>query len=246
MPETLLSKGPLVNVVCEVRFDAPRRNPDDTMVDLASAMAEVGLTEFANDEAVQMSVGPAGVQQTQFRRHRFSTPDGLRTAVIDKEIFTYETPSYSTGIEGFLDAWQLVARALAESDGERPRARIGLRYVNEVRLPGSDFDAVACAVRPELLAPWQGHERLANLSVSLQELRFRQDEGELTVRHGLQRSPTGTAVYILDFDHYEQRLRHFDVDEELVRLRRYNDTVYEIFRWVITDEQYAKFAPEAA
>jgi uncharacterized protein (TIGR04255 family) len=138
-----------------------------------------------------------------------------------------------------------LAVAVGEALGLEARTRIGLRYVNEIPLDGADQEAVAQAIRHELLPPWGIHEHLQTLSVSLHELRFGQSEGELAFRHGLQRAaPTTPAIYLLDFDHYEQRLRAFDVEDDAKRLRRFNATVNDVFRWSITDDKYESFEPE--
>lgn len=69
--------------------------------------------------------------------------------------------------------------------------------------------------------------------------------GELAFRHGLQRAaPSAPPIYLLDFDHYEQRLRAFDVADDAERLRRFNTVVNDVFRWSITEEKYHSFKPE--
>lgn len=243
MTEPILRKSPLSTVVCEVRFDAPPTEPGQILT-LSGALETEGLTEYGTEEGIQIAVRPGQVQQVPVKRHRFASADGSTAMSLDLNAFAFETAAYA-GFDGFLAAWEPVARAVAEALGLQARTRVGLRYINELQLTGDARDAVASAVNADLLPPWGAHEHLAVLSVSLQELRFAQAEGELAFRHGLQRPGGGVPpIYLLDFDHYEQRLRAFDVADDAERLRRFNATVYDVFHWSITREQYEDFEPE--
>ena len=243
MPEPVLRNSPLSTVVCELRFDALA--PDQSAILRLSRVLEgIGLTEYSTEEGIQLAMRPGEMRQMPIKRHRFAAADGSRALALDSNTFAFETAAYA-GVDAFLEAWEPVAYGVGETLELQARTRLGLRYINEVPLSGEDPDVVGAAVNPLLLPPWNAHEHLRALSVSLQELRFGQDEGELTFRHGLQRAGGGAPpVYLLDFDHYEQRLRGFDVADDAQRLRRFNATVYDVFRWSITDDQYQAFDPE--
>lgn len=243
MPEPVLRNSPLSTVVCEVRFDTPAIEQEHILA-LATALESASLTEYSTEEGIQVAVRPGQVQQVPVKRHRFASADGSAALSLDLSAFAFETAAYA-GVDGFLAAWEPIARAVGEALHLQARTRIGLRYINELQLAGASRDAVAHAVNTELLPPWGAQERLEALSVSLHELRFVQAEGELAVRHGMQRPGGGAPpIYLLDFDHYEQRLRAFDVADDAERLRRFNATVYDVFYWSITPEQYQAFEPE--
>jgi uncharacterized protein (TIGR04255 family) len=241
MPEPILRKAPLSTVVCEVRFDAPSL---DHILELGKRLEPLGLTEYVAEEGLQVAMRPGQIEQRSVRRHRFSDTAGSSALTLDVQAFTFETAVYA-GVDAFLASWQAVALAVGEALGLEARTRIGLRYVNEVPLDGAEHEAVALAITRELLPPWGAQEHLRSLSVSLHEVRFTQAEGELAFRHGLQRAaPSAPPIYLLDFDHYEQRLRAFDVADDADRLRRFNATVNDVFRWSITQEKYESFEPE--
>lgn len=241
MPEPILRNAPLSTVVCEVRFDAP---PPQNVLDLARRLEPLGLTEYVAEEGLQVAMRPGHIEQSALRRHRFSDQAGSSALMLDVHAFTFETALYG-GVDAFLAAWEPVAEAVGEAVALQARTRIGLRYVNEVPLSGGDHDAVMAAINHQLLPPWGAQDHLQALSASLHELRFAQAEGELAFRHGLQRgAPSGPPIYLLDFDHYEQRLRAFDVADDAERLRRFNATVTDVFRWSITQDKYQSFEPE--
>ncbi len=241
MPEPVLRKSPLTSVVCELRFQPVVGHLE--IVGLSKRLEEIGLTSYNREQGMQLQMGPGQLQQREVERHRFATAEGDGTLILDEGIFAFDTASYR-GIDHFLETWKAIATAIVETFGVAARNRIGLRYVNEIRLPAPDRVSVEELIKDELVPPWGAQPHLEELSVSLHELRFKQDEGELTFRHGLQREPGADSVYLLDFDHYEQRLTDFDIEEEVKRLRDFNARVYEIFRWSITDESYAAFEPQ--
>jgi len=241
MPEPILRKAPLSTVLCEVRFDAL---PLEHILELGKRLEPLGLTEYVAEEGLQVAMRPGQIEQRGVRRHRFSDAAGSSALTLDVQVFTFETAVYG-GIDAFVEAWRPLAESVGEALKLEARTRIGLRYVNEIPLDGAEHDAVTQAITPELLPPWGAHDHLRTLSVSLHELRFGQSEGELAFRHGLQRAaPNAPPIYLLDFDHYEQRLRAFDVAEDDDRLRRFNATVNDVFRWSITQDKYESFEPE--
>ncbi len=244
MAAPVLKKSPLTIVVCEVRFGEAQVD-QDLVVALKGDLQELGLATYSEEKGIHVTLaGPGDLSQTSITRHRLSSHDGLRHLAIDGSIFTYETADYQ-GIEHFLEQWEVVASAVVARLGLRTRTRIGLRYVNEVRLKGDRFEDVAWSVTESLLPAWQQHPTLEKLIVSLQELRFREDEGELTFRHGLQRAAQeAPPIYVLDFDRYEQELRNLEVTEEVLRLRQFNADVKSTFEWAITKEQYDEFEPQ--
>jgi uncharacterized protein (TIGR04255 family) len=243
MPEPILRNSPLSTVVCELRFDAPPLDPGQIVL-LFNQLERFGLVEYTTEEGMQVALRPGHLQQVPVKRHRLEAADGSTALTLDLNTFAFQTTAYA-GIDAFLASWDSVAAAVGDALGLQARTRIGLRYVNEIQLRGDGREGAAEAVNQDLLPPWGGHAHLRELSVALHELRFGQAEGELTFRHGLQRAGAGAPpVYLLDFDHYEQRLRGFDVADEVHRLRRFNTTIQDVFRWSITDEQYDAFDPE--
>ena len=190
MPEPVLRKSPLTNVVCEVRFEASAVGQGQ-ILKLAKALEPAGLMEYAMEEGFQVAVRPGQIEQRPVHRHRFAAPDGSSSVTLDLNAFAFETAAYG-GVDPFLEAWRPVAQAVGEALGLEARTRIGLRYVNEIALGGGDHEAVQHAVNPDLLPPWGGHAHLETLANSLHELRFTQEEGELAFRHGLQR-PAGAG-----------------------------------------------------
>lgn len=241
MPEPVLRNAPLTSVVCELRFQGasgPLR-----AIELVAGFEELGLSQYGREEGLQLQFGPGQLGPQEVERHRFTRPDGSAAFTVAADLFSYEESAYD-GIEPFLERWEQGAALVAEALRIEARTRLGLRYVNEVPLAGDDRESVARAVVGELLPPWGSDPSMQELTASLHELRFKQEEGEVTFRHGLQRAPGRAPVYLLDFDHYDQRLTAIDIPAEADRLRGFNKRVEKIFQWSITEESYASFEPE--
>ena len=87
------------------------------------------------------------------------------------------------------------------------------------------------------------HATTQNLVSSMQELRFAQDQGTCTVRHGLI-PRQDDAVYVLDLDLYDDAGVEFDVDLQARLLASFNHRAFELFQWFWTPEQFTKFKPK--
>ena len=184
MTEPVLRKCPLTSVVCELRFQPVAGSLE--IVGLSKRLEEIGLTSYNREQGMQLQMGPGQLQQREVERHRFATAEGDETLILDEGIFAFDTASYG-GIDRFLEMWKAIAVAITETLGVVARNRIGLRYVNEVRLAAPDRGSVEESIESALVPPWGAQPHLEELSVSLHELRFKQEEGELTFRHGLQK-----------------------------------------------------------
>lgn len=240
MPEPVLRKAPLTSVVCELRYQEAAA--DLRAIELSRGFEELGFSAYELEEGMQLALGPGQLEQQAVKRHRFALPDGSATFTVADDLFSYEESTY-LGIDAFLGRWEPLASLVAGQLAIGARTRLGLRYINQIPLDGDDRESVAAAVSEDLLPPWGSDPAMGELTVSLHELRFKQTEGEVTFRHGLQRLPRG-PVYLLDFDHYEQRLAALKIEAEVARLRAFNERVEGIFRWSITPEKYLSFEPE--
>jgi uncharacterized protein (TIGR04255 family) len=51
------------------------------------------------------------------------------------------------------------------------------------------------------------------------------------------------GVYVLDLDYYDEGPRRFEREEHLEQLKRFNNEIWELFRWCVTDTEYAGMQP---
>jgi uncharacterized protein (TIGR04255 family) len=219
---------PLALVAAEVRFtDAARLRQQQTKDEVTIALeGRFPFAEQLQQAEVDLAQVPGG-GQPQIRERRgvvLKNADSTETMTIMSESLTYETTSY-TSFEDLLDA--VVAACLALTDAKVHPAvrRIGLRYIDEVRVPETVTDV-------RQWATWIDERLIGHLGVGPDDvpvagtqgistydlgegkgLNFRfaaLDQGPVVVPQHLQRGavPSG-PFFVLDFDGF----RDFPSDE---------------------------------
>ena len=150
------------------------------------------------------------------QRWQFSDQDDNWKIVLSQDFLTLETRNYEH-FEDFLDRLSEALEALVEHVQPTVGTRLGLRYINEIRLDDLDNMDWLDVVRPELLGPVSLPELVKNTTqvISMQQLllHYPQDLG-INIQHGLV--PSGTTVrlrpqeqapnnafYLLDFDVFQ-------------------------------------------
>ncbi|MEU5064519.1 TIGR04255 family protein [Streptomyces virginiae] len=135
--------APLALVAAEVKYPyAPRLRRDDCLDDIQIALEKIlPIRQQEQRLTVQLTVGhtPAPAQKT-VEVYRFLDRNRRNSAVISPEAFSVETTDY-TEFSQFSHLVKSVSKAL-ESVGMIPAIeRVGLRYIDEIRVPEPIHDA---------------------------------------------------------------------------------------------------------
>jgi len=129
--------APLALVAAEIRFtDAARLRQQETRDKIAIAVEErFPIAEALHQANFNLAVGGGGPPQLQ---ERFGvvlkSPDSTESMTIMPESLTYETTAYHT-FEELLRAVTVACEALVEAKVQPALQRVGLRYIDEVRVP---------------------------------------------------------------------------------------------------------------
>jgi uncharacterized protein (TIGR04255 family) len=219
---------PLALVAAEVRFtDAARlrqqQTKDEVTIALESRFPFAEQLQQAEVDLAQVSVGG----QPQIRERRgvvLKNADSTETMTVMSESLTYETTSY-TSFEDLLEAVVTACEALDAAKVHPAVRRIGLRYIDEVRVPEIVADVRQwgewiderlighLAVGPDDV-PVTGTQGISTYDLGEGKgLNFRfaaLDQGSVVVPQHLQRRavPSG-PFFVLDFDGF----RDFPGDE---------------------------------
>ena len=255
-PRRVFERTPLALAICQVRFPAMLNvSSPGTVAAFQSAVQDeypIGTPVTQLGLAFSLQAGQiAGMQnQTPTVLWRFADPNDDWTVVLSQEFISLETRLYES-FEDFEERLRRVLEALANTVRPKHYARIGLRYINELRPGHQDWSTV---VRSELLGP------MAVSALSSRGLRWGQqillegpDGKKLHVQQGVV--PFGTTVerrpgedepahepfYLLDIDAYQEFTRplpEMSVADISEQVRAAHETTSEFFRWAIT-ESYA-------
>jgi uncharacterized protein (TIGR04255 family) len=252
--------APLEFVACEVRFPyAPSLTGEDTVARLHRAFAGwLPVIEHGVRGDVTFVLNPAGVLNLApgppMRQVRFLSRDRTLSVLVAPNLVSVETTQYGR-FEAFKDNVIQTLTALAQAEPPPAGlARIGLRYIDEVRVPGID----------EVSGPWTRYidERLAGpvtlrldgaSPVLLQgTLQFDLGEGrQVVMRYGAmkgqsvrdaplrRRAVKGPGAYFLiDIDSFwEARdpMPEFSIDAALAICDILHRPVRELFEAAVTD-----------
>lgn len=227
----------------------PRFSEENFLLGIKEALAEE-YPLISTEQGMNIVIGLQGISQTPGSNMlRFNTIDSRWSVVLTGETVSLETREYN-GIGEFSKRLTDILRIVATHFQPRHQLRIGLRYVNEFRYPGSDsYDTWRRCLNPSLLNLDINSALGGAIEQTISEVRTHRDDGIVLLRHGFlhgttviptPKRPAKTgAFYLLDLDYYDETATKFSVTAPAERIGRYNDFLYRIFRWSVgQDELY--------
>jgi uncharacterized protein (TIGR04255 family) len=242
--QPVLENPPLKLVICQLRF--PR------LIGLGEADLRPVQRGLARDyplpevgRMAEFGIGPQGIGPTGDVEPLFHFRDETRawTVTVTPASLSLETTAY-VDFTDFVSRWHTIADLMIGTLGIQRQDRIGLRYVDELECPPDPKpEDIARVVRAELVGVIGAHSRTGRLVSSMSELRFTQDRGVCTVRHGLVRRDA-EAAYVLDYDFYDDQPQALDLDAQVRLLADFNHGAYELFAWSVQPEHFATFKPK--
>ena len=237
-----LRKSPLTSVVCQLRFPRVLGLAEDAVRPIQKSLPGYPVT--VTERGQELLVGGKGIQMGELDQiFRFRDVEQTWTASVGQGMVALETTAFG-GFREFAERWCELADVVARTLDLKLQERIGLRFINELPVSSPGLDSLRELVEPHLLGIAGRHERTTDLLRSMQELRFRQELGVVTIRHGYRVRDDEAAVYLLDFDHYDETPQPLKPRDQVVTLSRFNDGSVELFRALVTKGAYQSFDPE--
>lgn len=251
-PRFRLDRPQLAQVICQVRFSPVLRIRQDEAVIPFQEAVRGEYPRYARQEGMSMLITPGGVQQQPAPAplHRFEDSAAGMTAILAPDFVALETTVF-VDVDDFVGRVVRLAAAVAEHYQPAEIARIGLRFINELRLPNDGTKAeMRRAVSPVLLGAAGADELDTPLVASQQVIELTGDDHRMLVRHGL--NPLGgTTVdvlstqpsqldqrpfYLLDLDAFSEHDVSYSVDGIEARLREFNDMIRSFFAWSVPED----------
>jgi uncharacterized protein (TIGR04255 family) len=246
----MFERPPLVLAAFEVRFSNLPEVSDRDYIEPFRRAIESNYPELtpANQVTVQFDLTSGEPRQLQTVQWRFTNKDANWTVVLAPDFLTLEARRYGH-FEEFTSRLRSLLIALSEHVRPKVGTRLGLRYINEIRVGTEGLDSI---VRPEMLGLLSVAEFAEHAAQSVQEvtLRFPEDQS-IQVRHGFfpdgstvqpppgKRAPSG-PFYLLDLDASRvfSAPALLEVEPDVIgeHVERYHDEIEKLFRWSMTDE----------
>lgn len=253
----LFRKHPLRLVIGQVRFPLVPGFGESSVI---ASFYEAIRSEYpgrSREHQMAFQISPKGMAQSPGEiLWRFTTRDKFWAVVIGENAVTLEARGY-TSIADLLQRFERVLEVTRDRLEVTDRARLGLRYINELRNPEAvTLDQWAELVRPEFVGFAASGVLEGRIEHMIQELRIEQPDGTLAMRHGLltgttvepltHEPPVGGRFYLIDLDYYDPNECELDIQGTMEQMRTYNDVLYRFFRWTLSDRLMAQLEPTDA
>jgi uncharacterized protein (TIGR04255 family) len=228
--QPVLEHSPLKVVICQMRYPRQIGLGEADVRPVQRALASEYPTARIG-RAAELIVTPAGVTPAgEEPVFQFVSADEGWTVTVGAESLSLETTAY-IDFTDFLQRWHTIVSAVTEVLDLTRQERIGLRYVNEMpcAAPLTEAD-IRRMVRQDLVGPLGATARTERLMSSSNELRFLQERGVCTMRHGL--------VF------YDDAGAQLDVNQQIRLLAEFADGAFDLFRWSLDPDQFASFNPQ--
>ncbi len=186
-----LDAAPLPRLaVIELRYPlSPVLTNSDSLLQLSESLrGDLPIVRGGPMPHLSISVGQGPISAPQ-SAYRFMSRDLFTSATVAPTAAVVETTSYQ-GWPAFTDLFKRVLDAISALGQLQGAERIGLRYINEIRLPGdpAGLEAWQPVVSPEAVAPHVLASRLTghHMTQGLSQTTIRVAETTtITVRQGL-------------------------------------------------------------
>ncbi len=237
------ARAPLVEALCEFRFAAS--SPWDlTIPGLVYEKVRDPFSEKRQTKVIEASLAgsPEGLEQrmTASERMQFYRPDQKALVQVGRHLLVINPLQPYPGWEAFLPLIEQGFRAYREVTGVASIARIGLRYINRIELPGRPHHLDDYfAFRP--YAPATLMQDVASFIVGL-ELAFESghDALRLQLASGVPEDPGATSL-LLDLDYFTCQSSQVTADVVMAWLDTAHRHVEETFEACLEDRLRATF-----
>ncbi|MDX3548822.1 TIGR04255 family protein [Streptomyces europaeiscabiei] len=250
------SNPPLALVTAEVRYPyAPRLRQADTLDRIQLALEDELPIRKTEERATLEFTLAGGMNKTKnMQVYRYLDRTSTHSAVISPEAFTIETTRY-TDFPDFLALLLKVATAIADEKAIPAIERVGIRYIDEIRVPEKIKDAsqwgnwVAPALLPQLnpgvglLKSSQGVSFFETGESTYLQFQYAAVDGAPIVSNKPLRRltrPESGKFFVLDFDSFWQSRtpedsRSFTTEFLEDTLTRLHQPTGKMFQAAITD-----------
>ena len=248
MREIPLPEAPLIAVLAQIRFPPVASIAKEQFIGPFQEQIRQSYPVLRQEQEVNIVVTPDGVNSsgdsTPIWRFLDRSDDPAWKVSLASSFVALDTPRYASRAD-FLERLRRILEALDHTIAPSTFDRLGVRYVNRVRLEPTDD--LTTLVRSEVLGMTTvtpGAD--ANLVHSLADVGFRVRNATLRGRWGrlpagarlepLHGAPLDSPSWILDLDMYTDVAGDFDVEGLALTAEQYAEHIHRFFRWAVRPE----------
>ncbi len=251
---------PLALTVLEIRYTELAGGFEEEMLHIVrqAVRGRLPLLEPQIEEHIEMALGTSEPIAVQRRTHlRLSSRDRTTALVVKQDALVVETTAYAGWSQSFRPLVEKAIRALKDANPPDGVRRVGLRYIDEIRVPGvgnesSDWtgyvnDHLLAAASPEIIPSgmqaqqWQGIVQYRTSPSSALTVRYGPQYGHAVDPGGptrRQNPPPPGHFFLLDSDSYwsdEEEVPEYDTEWIMERCDLLHSPASEFFDIAVTD-----------
>lgn len=241
--EIPLRDAPLVRVIAQVRFPLLLSVEQRDFVAPFQEAIRATYPVLRQEQVQRVLVSSDGIAAPQPQTAwRFEDMERSWRVSLTPEFLALETTAY-TSRSDFLDRLRLVTSALDEHVGPKLVDRLGVRYID--RIHGDAVREIERLVHPEIRGI-AGTPMSAHALHTLTESMFWLEGARMVTRWGRLPAdattdpaaiePIDEESWILDIDMFSADVFAFSVDRIVGDARHFAERIYNVFRWVVTDD----------
>ena len=251
---------PLALTVLEIRYpELSGGVEEETLHVVRQAVRDrLPLHESQTEDQVELTPGaPVPVSVKRRPLLRFSSRDRTTVLLVKQDALAVETTAYAGWSQGFRPLVEEAIRALGDASAPDGVGRIGLRYIDEIRVPeageksgdwkGYINDHLLAAAHPDMIPSgmqaqeWQGIVRYRTSPSSTLVVRYGPQYGHAVDPAGSTRRknpPPPGRFFLLDSDSYwsdEEEVPEYNPEWIMDRCDQLHAPASEFFTIAVTD-----------
>jgi uncharacterized protein (TIGR04255 family) len=239
----VLRNPPIKVAVAQLKFDSilSMSKPDFVAPFQEMVRREYPVVQKAHTLEVQILPAPGAPTETS-TTWRFIDSEESWIVSLAADFISLESVAYTT-FDDFSDRFDRLLRSVVEVFAPNPQTRLGLRYINELRIEGRErIEDWRGLINDALLGTLSSGVFDQDVREAVQVINCQQPDGTFALRFAVK-TEEGACRQVLDFDYYNEERKPIDVPALREVLQRYNDVIYRMFRWCVQDELLQEYDP---
>lgn len=229
----------LSRVICRVDFPTILVLRTEEPASFQEALREAGYPRFSTRRGLQIDIveGAPSAREAEPPAYVLEDVARERKVTLTSEFLAYETTEY-LDFTRFLEQLSPIVAAFINTYHPTILDRVGLRYINEIRLAeGSPFDWEGL-INEDLTRPLHAFpDEQSAISRSMHQLRLNKEEYQVNIAFGVYNSEFPNTItqkeFILDYDCFSRDERSPGEYREV--LRAFNAQIEAVFEASIRD-----------